>query len=990
MRGFTGILSTSPPLSVFLLFLLFYLLTAAAESARSTQSNEGDSSGDTAKSPPGTEGPRSSPVSSSVSSSYSSSVSSGLSSPSDLGLEVSPRQLPAAAEETDAERRQTQEGRQAEKQHPCISGSDQSIPCKDNESLPRVDFVLTEETASAVSFPLLQQQETLQQTNSSSFHSKTTPSFNLLLLQQLFDPSCPVHWGQLAAPAAAETQQQQQQQQQQQAQEGEKETPEASAFAAPLPFLDLRDTDSNSSSNSNNSSSSSSGWLQPYRLRLHASPPALIPGVSTAVYAEVVDAKGRIFPTDCGSVSLQLIEDTAAADRTAAAAAAEAFVSGLGPQMLQRGRATWLLHAATSVSSSRLFFVFEGITRLCTAALSEGYIQLDSLYGEGSLPAAQLLLPVVEQVSPSSAAGVSSSLVGERRQETALQREASPLSLDSVIVKVHLQEARLAGCSVGDTNEMRGETAETAVSLIDDKETPCEPLSLVFIPFKPAVTPEHPRFTYFVRLSRQPERPVSLSITPQLRRGDTEENKETPSTSLLLFIKGQQKPPGLIWLFTPQQWEQFVAVEIELSLTAAAAAAAAAADAAAGGRQPPFELHVAHSLSPFTPAPSPAAAAAVATAAAAADADAGGPSPLSPPTVSVHCRVYTYTDDARKKTETVGEGPFDSLPPHPSRPLAVRCRLELSKDVRGEIGVQVNAGDALRLVSPSGGKELLLRAQGDSLLLQQQREAASLQGAEDSEKGTEGDRGSTQETEDEVIALVRPKTTGCQDTACTLSFHLGLRDERAGGDLRLLPLGGRVAVFPSTERWSVSSYVADTATAAKEATPKETVPHSIELVRPWALMHANEVKIDLLITGDSPKIIEEILSLCLQAICERTDEYPVVASARCSIPTQQQTPLDNLSPQTEKAPVQLSLRLQPAVSAQCRLLSPQGQQVGVLQVAATTNTSCEGDTYYSRDTANCQPCPQGFFCSIGRLFRCAQPDKENCTLCPEGEESAKP
>ncbi|XP_026190234.1 uncharacterized protein LOC34620724 [Cyclospora cayetanensis] len=804
-------------------------------------------------------------------------------------------------------------------------------------------------------------------------------------LEQVFAPSCPFHWHGLAYVVPSLTVQVHGQ--------DTKENQSGGITGQELLSLD--------SAAKNNFS------LTPHELRMYAQPAVLTRGKATEVFAEIVDAEGHLYPTDCGSVSLYLLQQDAAA--------AELFLSGLGHQLLKGGIAKWSLTFEGLTDSP--YMTLEAIPRLCTQSSAENFPLLDNLPVGQLLPPSRFLIPLKDlgEAFPSYSQDSENAFRGEL-QTLGNSRPVQPISANVVIATVDLQSTssteeevkslHQCGNSLVDNGASRDILPSSAKPEIEPNKSQgncdgcshklhynvgprgrlsstdlqtdiCTPLRLVFNSWTAAVTIEHPHFGYFVHLSRPSHTPVAVSIFPRLSSASLARLRGAPIPSfvrspsgeplkedeLVFLVGGEPQAGGHRVVFKPDEWNQPIAIEIELPLTVAAAAAALVATGDA-----PLELHIEHVLSPLGIEASSAEMQLAAR---------ENVYPSMPPTVSVQCKVHTYFDDATSREDHWGEvGAHKQF----NRPISVRCHLHRSAGVRGDVRVTVSAGKSLRLVSPAPGTDLILLESSDNPL----EDAGDTDGGAaapleepcqeercKSQNGPNPTRGSNLAwASAEVMALVIPEDSGCTNSSCTLSFDLGPRDRINGGDLQLLPLGGKVAVFP-------------------ESHPSEGVIKlsqergriQMQLVRPWSLMPRNEAKAELIVMG-GPATVEEVVSRCFTASCNRADKYPISASVRCEPSTGSGTTYSTLYA------VDVYVSLTPAVSANCQLFDPTGTSTGTLQVVPTSNSLCGEATFYSRDSGACEPCPKGFKCYFGRLLQCATSREDKCTLCPEGKEAS--
>lgn len=759
--------------------------------------------------------------------------------------------------------------------------------------------------------------------------------------------------------------------------------------------------------------------LLPHELRLYSHPLVLTIGETATVSAELLDSKGQLVPTDCGSVSLQLLQQGA----EPVADTAEPTVSGLGPQLLKGGRATWQL---IFFGGGYSFIALEAIPRLCTWSTAEGLLLLDTP------PDAQLLQPAIivlevhmpQRGPPSTSGGADASLDGEIQpqgggrphlqgaetviatvelQTTSTEmteaveacrstheqiRQTSPLLGAS---SERLPEPELAAanekCNDCSRLQFSGSADVGAISKQQPtEEAPCDPLTLILHSRASVVTAEHPAFGYSLKLSRRPLTPVTVALIPRLesspiRAKITTLHSHSPldalgsaapnNEALQLLVGGELQTPGHTITIAAEEWNQPIAVEVQLSLAAAATAAAAVESGRA-----PVQLHVEHRLSAL----------------GLGDNDDGKelqemPEASLPPAlaVSAQCKVHTYFDDA------AAGWPEDVASVLPRRPVSVRCTVRPSSDVSGEVRVTVTAGNSLRLISPAPGTELvLMRRQSrgsDDMDDEASREktgettpsdALCLEDTCIENKATSVARDSQLEWDRaEVLAIVLPEASGCAEFSCTISFDLGSRDERRGGDLRMLPMGGKVATFPE-------SHSSHRKRLDEEAAGRRS---RVRLLRPWSLMPMNVARTQIRVFG-GPAAVGEVLAACLVATCSGPGNHPVEAGVRCVAPKR----LNNAY--VEGDTIDIYVQLAPAVTSNCQLLDSSGTSIGTFQAVATTSTSCGDGTFYSRDTGACQPCPHGFRCSDGRLFQCARPvedgpagvNQRDCSLCPEGKE----
>ncbi|KAL8444189.1 hypothetical protein Emed_006361 [Eimeria media] len=727
----------------------------------------------------------------------------------------------------------------------------------------------------------------------------------------------------------------------------------------------------------------------PGELRLHSHSSRLRIGEIITIFAEVLDTRGQLYPTDCGSVSLQLLQP----GNEDFDSARKPLVSGLGVQLLKGGRARWRLKIDNFASS---LLALQAIPRLCTTSLANGSLLFDSLPGSLVLPtvlALEVISPEEEGIKvpkrPQIALSGGTQLVADEDAH-------GPTPKQSGIAKVELlTEAKsFQECCNQQTSATQGKLAASSdqeVSLPGAEShrssntrcgqqppdmSVCEPLTLIYEVLEPGVTAESPVFVYSFHLSHKPSVPVNISIFPTLessREAEDGERRQLVNFSvdegdafarnehLQLFVGDEAFMRGTNVRLEPEDWNKPVIVAVKLST---ALAKSAAAQVKAGGAR--LFVGVKHIILADASDDQegvmfPATDVAFASAAR---------------TVSIRCTVHTYVDDVlvagshKRVDELLGV-----------RPISVRCHIQPSDDVDGEIHINVSGGSAIRLLSPKPGSGLvLMREEGEvaksgslvSTVREELKNDPTGKTNYQDAASLSSNKHAVEWSRAEVDALLFPGDMGCSDTACTLIFDLGSRDERRGGDLRLLPFGGKVALLPNS--------------STKHDTPLEGEPEQLKkrltLSRQWVIMTKNQVQAELRVL-DGPSPLEEVLADCIKASCFTAETYPVEASVRCVA----EENVEQLHGTHDT--IDLYITLKPAVSSSCLLLHPSGEEIGKLQVIATTSALCDESSFYNRDTATCQQCPRGFGCSRGRLLQCAESEKgkgefEDCPLCLDG------
>ncbi|KAL8449749.1 hypothetical protein Emag_003558 [Eimeria magna] len=783
------------------------------------------------------------------------------------------------------------------------------------------------------------------------------------ILRQLFAGSCPLHWQPLGSAAFDLSQRQ--------------------------PRMQLRQVASLWEAQSAEDLHQASAVL-PGELRLHSHTFRLGIGDITTVFAEVLDTRGQLYPTYCGSVSLQLLQP----GKKEFDPAWKPPVSGLGVQLLKGGRARWRLKVDNFAPP---LLALQAVPRLCTSSLFDGKLLLDSHPGSALLLPAVLALEIIlpeeegfkvltepqQLLSGGTELLVDEGAHGRTPQQGGIakvellteekgsqgccsqQTKASQLKL----IASSDQEVFLLGAE-----NHRGSI--TSCTQQPPSMSICKHPALVYEILGPEMTLESPVFVYSFRLSYKPSLPVNVSIFPMLESFSDSKSAETRQlvnyfvdggdTSVIngqvqLFVGEEAYKPGNNIRLEPEEWNKPVIVAVKLSV---ALAASAAAEVKAGGA--PLMIDVKHILL--------------------ADSSDERENVTFPTTgmavnsrarsVSVHCTVHTYIDDV--SIAEPHKWADDALG---VRPISVRCHIQPNDDVDGEIRINVSGGSSIRLLSPKPGSDLVL-TRGESAIEANSNSLESTVGenwkedptAKTSSQGTESSNKQTLAWGSaKVDALLFPGELGCTDTACTLTFDLGSRDERRGGDLRLFPLGGKVALLPHS--------------SAKHETPLEDEPEQLTkrfyLSRPWVLMTKNQVQAELRIL-DRASSLEEVLAGCIKASCSTAEKYPIENNVRCVAKE------DVKKPHGTDDTIDLFITLKPAVSSSCTLLHPNGKEIGKLQVLATTSALCDESSFYNRDTATCQQCPRGFSCFRGRLLQCGESESsrgelEDCPLCLDGK-----
>lgn len=781
------------------------------------------------------------------------------------------------------------------------------------------------------------------------------------ILERLFAPSCPLHWQSLASVANDFRTQQQT------IQGGE----------TTLVF---------------EGDSGKTALRVPQALRLSSHPFRLSAGETTTIFAEVIDSKGQVVPTDCGSVSLQLMQ------REAPSGAPQ--VSGLGAQLLKGGQARWTLTVNGFVYP---FLVLEATPRLCRSSLPDGLLLIDSIPDGQFVQSAALVLeldaedignahlnetpqlptdsglPPLRKGPSKSHTSSTKTLIATvnlltgvakgkwadkcRGRHKARDESAYVLRNSSNGSSVPPERALTAkecnDCKIRDLIRMQAHSPASRQQA--ELDVACEQLELAFDLMHSEVTLSEPSFSYSFRLPRKPLMPVTVAIVPRIQSSDISvESAAALSTpfdtnmvgafpnneQLTLIVDGEPRSLGHTIRLEPEAWNQQIVVALELSV-AAAISAAISVDA---DRQP-LNIEIAHILS--TPESSGRDHSIVVRDMQAMQAQMAR-------TVSVRCRVHTYFDDSAAEQQEGFGGVWIQ------RPVSVRCWILPSSDVRGEIRVKVTGGRSMRIISPEPGTELVLFPEQSGGLNDTQTKERSLASWTSGDHPVNWDHA-------EISAVVLPEAEGCVNSSCTLSFDLGLRDERRGGDLRILPLGGKVATLPEnpTRRHkNVHNMLEETQVLAR-------------LARAWSLMPANEARTEITI----PDLLTEVAASCFTAKCEESGRYPVEAIVRCGTAESTGNAQDHIFL------LEVYVQLSPAVSSRCQLFDTRGSQIGELQVVATTSTSCGDTMFYNRDTGKCEPCPRSFSCSGGRLLQCAAHDEvrsygieaEGCSLCPVGK-----
>ncbi|KAL8434714.1 hypothetical protein ACSSS7_002988 [Eimeria intestinalis] len=682
-------------------------------------------------------------------------------------------------------------------------------------------------------------------------------------------------------------------------------------------------------------------------LRLHSH--AFRLGISdiTTVFAEVLDTRGQLYPTHCGSVSLQLWQP----GKRDFLDSRKPLVSGLGVQLLKGGRARW--HVRIDNFAPPLL-VLQAIPRLCTSSVSDGELVLDSHPGSALLLPAVLALEIIVpgREGPASPKKLPKTLNGAT-QLLAAGDSYVQKPPQSGIVKVELvtemqgfheccnQQTRWTQVKLTAFSDQvtlpEAETQNSSITTCTQElpsATGCKPPTLVYELLEPAVTVESPVFVYSLRLSHMPSMPVNVSIFPLLESSRNAQGVDkrqhldylvgdndalAKNGHLQLFVGEDNYTPGTNIKLEPEEWNKPIIAAVKLS---AALATAAAAEVLAGGA--PLLVNVKHTLladaygvQEGATFPNMAFARASITR-----------------TVSVHCTVHTYVDDVllAESHKQVGGSPA-------ARPISVRCQIQPDSEVEGEIRIRVSAGSSIRLLSPKPGSDLVLvreesvvEGSSGSLVSRTRKE-----GKEDpTQKGLFQNTGglhSSKRTQAwasaEVDALLFPGES-CTDTACTLTFDLGSRDERRGGDLRFYPTGGKVALLPH-------SSTKDETSPEEES---ERLRKRFRLSPPWILMEANQVQAELRVL-DGFSLLEKVLASCIKASCLTAGGHPIEASVRCVAKesVKQLHATDDI--------IDLYVTLKPAVSSSCTFLQP-----GVGELGSTSQIL----------RAECEKCPFGHFC----------------------------
>ncbi|KAL8424658.1 hypothetical protein Efla_006443 [Eimeria flavescens] len=851
-------------------------------------------------------------------------------------------------------------------QHPCSSNPSEGHPCVLREqqgaqkSTSRSLGVEREATAAHVPSP-----------NPACMFSAGTHNTSV---QQLFAPSCTIHWQHLALLAHK--------------------------LGAEKPGMQLVN------------GNQASRWKTMYapsareekvksaaELILQSQQSWLATGESTTVIAEVVDAQGQLLSTDCGSISLHLLQQGGSPQ-------SKPRVSGLGVQLLKGGRASWRLTLSSFVHP---FLALQAVPRLCVPSISGDMVLLESYPLESLLKPATLLLGLStewwEKFMPreNAQANLNNGFLVEPKGHPG----GPPQSVQHVIATIELltREERLGqACSIKQTTVKRSSSItrnpplrkqkalltrkrhsdSSALPLSPAKhpdkehssELACQPLTLSYEAKTLSITFENPVFFYTFRLSQKPLLPVDVTIFAKLESAKVVEGTTAVGPPLTqyahggaglsvaryqLVVDGEEFLPGDSIALQPEEWDKPIRAAFELSVASAASAAAALESGGA-----PLRIAIEHILRKGgTSAKWPAT-------------DYQGPPPTNATTtktVSVHCRLQTYVDDFAGETHQRATGRL-------RRPILVGCRVQASSDVDGDVRVKVSAGKLLRLITPVPGSELVLshkhqgknRQEKSSLLEAANRRAKLVEKPSlkaihsEAYSQLQGNRKSL-----EVTALLLLDKGDCTASSCTLSFDLGSRDERKGGDLQLSPIGGTVVLLPQ-DLPGQKTFVPN----EPERSNKQTY-----LARSWSLTPSNRVRAEVVVAGGKSSI-EEVLDKCLAASCTAPGNFHIEAQVRCVTAE----PMDYLY--NSRSSIDIYITLKPAVSCTCLLTRANGEEIGDLLVMATTSELCAENTYYDRDTATCQQCPRGFSCSHGRLLQCSDTyqsssekmDAQNCFICP--------